>query len=152
MKKSVRFSLTLGNISPYFFSADLIAVLHSNSTLLNVGLSLSHIQGIQKSRIQQTVGYGTYCYLPNSMGTAIYISCHWYGYLYYFYGVQFSKEKGLYFTHIDRFMPDIHHFIDEFYYYECSSKADCLKHLLNDKYWNGKSFYEIESQFIWVDG
>lgn len=74
------------------------------------------------------------------------------GYLYYFYGVQFCEEKGLYYTHIDRFKPDIHHFVDEFYYYECSSKADCLEHLLNDKYWDGKSFYEIESQLKWVDG
>ncbi len=46
----------------------------------------------------------------------------------------------------------LNHFVDEFYYYECSSKADCLEHLLNDKYWDGKSFYEIESQLKWVDG
>lgn len=40
----------------------------------------------------------------------------------------------------------------EFYYYESVDSADCLEHLISDKYWNGKDFYEVEAMMKWVDG
>lgn len=73
------------------------------------------------------------------------------GMLYYFYGVRLNKETGHYYTSIDRFKDDIHHFVDEFYSYEGISFEDCLSHLLEDKIWDGKSFYEAEREMKWVD-
>lgn len=73
------------------------------------------------------------------------------GMLYYFYGVRLNTETGHYYTSIDRFMGDIHHFVDEFYFYEGTSFEECLSHLLEDKIWNGKSFYEVEREMKWID-
>ena len=72
--------------------------------------------------------------------------------LYYFYGIRYDSDRNVYYTSIDQFGTDIHHFEREFYYYESSDIADCLEHLISDKYWNGKDFYEVEATMKWVDG
>lgn len=73
------------------------------------------------------------------------------GSLYYFYGIRFDDKKKLYYTSIDKFRNNIYEFESEFYYYESTDMSDCLNHLLEDKYWNGKSFYEVEKFMKWVD-
>ena len=73
------------------------------------------------------------------------------GSLYYFYGIRFDDKKKLYYTSIDKFHNNIYEFESEFYYYESTDMSDCLDHLLEDKYWNGKSFYEVEKFMKWVD-
>ena len=74
------------------------------------------------------------------------------GHLYYFYGIRYDRDRKSYYTSIDQFGKDIHHFEKEFYYYEGTDISDCLEHLLFDKYWNGKDFYEVETMMKWVDG
>ena len=72
--------------------------------------------------------------------------------LYYFYGIRYDKDRNLYYTSIDRFGENLYQFEEEVYHYESSDMSDCLEHLLSDKYWNGKDFYEVESLMSWVDG
>ncbi len=73
------------------------------------------------------------------------------GKLYYFYGVRFDKVRNIYYTSIDEFNDDINHFSRELFYFESSSSKECFEHLTEDKYWNGKSFWDVESEFTWVD-
>lgn len=35
--------------------------------------------------------------------------------------------------------------------YSSNSKEDCMKHFLEDKYWDGKSFYEVAPDMEWID-
>ena len=35
--------------------------------------------------------------------------------------------------------------------YSSDSRDDCMKHFLEDKYWDGKSFYEVASDMEWID-
>jgi len=44
-----------------------------------------------------------------------------------------------------------HEFIRELLSYASDSKDDCMKHFLEDKYWDGKSFYEVAPDMEWVD-
>lgn len=74
------------------------------------------------------------------------------GHLYYFYGIVYDSERKVYYTSIDQFGTDIYHFEKELYYYESTELFDCLEHILFDKYWNGKDFYEVEAMMTWVDG
>lgn len=30
-------------------------------------------------------------------------------------------------------------------------KEDCMRHFLSERYWDGKSFYEVASEMEWVD-
>ena len=72
--------------------------------------------------------------------------------LYYFYGIRYDNERKLYYVSIDQFGSDIYHFEKELYYYEGHDLSECLEHLLSDKYWNGKDFYEVVAMMKWVDG
>ena len=35
--------------------------------------------------------------------------------------------------------------------YASDSRDDCMKHFLEDKYWDGKSFYEVAHDMEWID-
>ena len=74
------------------------------------------------------------------------------GKLYYFYGIRYDSKRSIYYTSIDRFGTDINHFEREIYRYESKDSADCLEHIISDKYWDGKDFYEVEKYMTWVDG
>lgn len=74
------------------------------------------------------------------------------GKLYYFYGIRYDKDRKVYYTKVDKFGDSIYQFEEEFYCYESSDMSDCLDHLISDKYWNGKDFYEVEASMKWVDG
>ena len=74
------------------------------------------------------------------------------GHLYYFYGIRYDSDRKIYYTSIDQFGLDIYHFEKELYYYENQEMSNCLEHLVSDKYWNGKDFYEVVSMMKWVDG
>lgn len=74
------------------------------------------------------------------------------GNLYYFYGIRFDEERRLYYTSVDKFRNNINEFEREIYRYESADMSDCLEHLLEDKYWDGKCFYEVEKLMKWVDG
>ena len=39
-----------------------------------------------------------------------------------------------------------------FYIRKSTDMSDSLDHLLEDKYWDGKCFYEVEKFMKWVDG
>ncbi len=73
------------------------------------------------------------------------------GKMYYFYGIRYNENLNKYVASIDRFGENIFQFEAEFFNYESESFSDCLDHLLDDKYWNGKSFWEVESEMEWVD-
>lgn len=74
------------------------------------------------------------------------------GSLYYFYGIRFDEKKSMFYTSVDKFRNSINEFEKEIYRYESKDLTDCLEHLLEDKYWDGKNFYEVEKYMKWVDG
>ena len=73
------------------------------------------------------------------------------GFLYYFYGIRFDEKKRIYYAMIDKFQDDIYHFEEPFYYHEEKTLGGCLARLLEDKIWDGRSFYEAEKEMTWAD-
>lgn len=73
------------------------------------------------------------------------------GHLYYFYGIRYDHERNVYYTSIDQFGCDINHFEKEIFYYESFNMSDCLEHLIFDKYWDNKDFYDVATMMKWVD-
>ena len=72
--------------------------------------------------------------------------------LYYFYAVRYNEDKGKYYISVDQFGNTIYDFQKQICYYEASNISDCIEYLLSEKIWNGKSFWEVEQDMIWVDG
>ena len=35
--------------------------------------------------------------------------------------------------------------------YASDSRDDCMKHFVEDKYWDGKSFWEVAPDMEWID-
>ena len=35
--------------------------------------------------------------------------------------------------------------------YSSESRDDCMKHFIEDKYWDGKSFWEVAHDMEWID-
>ncbi len=73
------------------------------------------------------------------------------GNLYLFYGIRFDNDAGEYIASVDRFGKNIYEFEAEIFRYRSTSLSDCLNHLLEDNYWNGKSFWDVEKEMQWVD-
>ena len=47
--------------------------------------------------------------------------------------------------------PNTNEFIQELFRYNSTSRDDCMKHFVEDKFWDGKSFYEVAVDMEWVD-
>lgn len=47
--------------------------------------------------------------------------------------------------------PITHEGVRDLLSYCSDSKDDCMKHFLEDRYWDGKSFYEVAPDMIWID-
>lgn len=46
---------------------------------------------------------------------------------------------------------DIYKWVRDILDYASDSRDDCMKHFLEDKYWDGKSFYEVAHDMEWID-
>ena len=47
--------------------------------------------------------------------------------------------------------PLTHEFTHNLLSFTGTSKEACMKHFLEDKYWDGKSFYEVAPDMEWID-
>ena len=47
--------------------------------------------------------------------------------------------------------PVTHEAVRDLLSYDSDSRDDCMKHLLEDKYWDGKSFWEVAPDMEWID-
>lgn len=46
---------------------------------------------------------------------------------------------------------DIHKWVRDILDYSSASPDECMKHFLEDKYWDGKSFCEVANEMEWID-
>ena len=74
-----------------------------------------------------------------------------YGRLFWCIGLCYCPKKKQYHLMVYEDDPDTNKWVRDVFYYESASRDDCMKHFLEDKYWDGKSFYEIARDMEWID-
>ncbi len=74
------------------------------------------------------------------------------GKYYFFDGFNYNKDSGIYsfivYEVIDENCSEI---IGTQFQYECKLAQECIDKFLEAKIWNGKTFYEVEKEMLWVD-
>lgn len=73
------------------------------------------------------------------------------GHLFWCLGVTYSKEDGIYSIGVYEADPETYESVRDLLSYDSTSRDDCMKHFLEDKYWDGKSFYEVAPNMEWID-
>ena len=73
-----------------------------------------------------------------------------YGHIYWCLGLARYPDGKIY-AQVYEDKPDTHEFVRELLSYGSDSYDDCMKHFLEDKYWDGKSFYEVAHDMEWID-
>ena len=73
------------------------------------------------------------------------------GRLFWCLGVTYDENQKLYRIQIYEDDPQTKEYIGEIFKYESHSCDDCMKHFLEDKYWDGLSFYEVAHEIEWID-
>ncbi len=74
------------------------------------------------------------------------------GYRYWFDGICYDDKTKEYSTYITKYEDKVDFvFVEDIFVYSSSSKDDVMFHLLNDKIFDGKSFYEVEAEMQWID-
>ncbi|MCR5183920.1 MAG: hypothetical protein K6B46_04375 [Opitutales bacterium] len=71
---------------------------------------------------------------------------------YWCLGLTFDEKTKLY--SIGAFVCENeppYNYIREVLSFESPSKDECMKHFLEDKYWDGKSFYEVAPELEWAN-
>lgn len=63
---------------------------------------------------------------------------------------RYPKDNKIY-TQVYEENQTTHEFVRDLLSYASDSKDDCMKHFLEDKYWDGKSFYEVAPDMEWID-
>ncbi len=78
------------------------------------------------------------------------------GFRYFFNGLCFNEKTKTY--KIEIYKEKLkegskyeYEFVEDVFSWKSVSKDECLYHLLNDKIFEGKSFYEVESEMHWID-
>ena len=72
-----------------------------------------------------------------------------YGHIYWCLGLTWNG--AVYCIQVYEDNPVTHEFVRELITYKSPSKDDCMKHFIEDKYWDGKSFYEVATDMEWID-
>lgn len=78
----------------------------------------------------------------------------WKSFVYHFSGLRYHSGRRMYRVSVERYRytkEPYEEFMDLMYYYESDTEEDCIDHLLSDKIWDGKSFYEVEKAMTYVD-
>lgn len=74
------------------------------------------------------------------------------GYRYWFNGIDYYEVSGKYSTLITKYEDEIEFkLVDDVLDYESTNRDEVMYHILNDKIFDGKSFYEAESKMEWID-
>lgn len=74
-----------------------------------------------------------------------------FGKVYWCLGLTYDPETKIYSISVFEADPVTHEGIRDMLFYKSKSRDDCMKHFLEDKYWDGKSFYEIANNMEWID-
>lgn len=64
------------------------------------------------------------------------------------YFIQGWTQDGKYYMFLD--IPD-KKLADYVWKYEASTMRECAEAFLNEKLWNGKTFYDVEKDTTWID-
>lgn len=73
------------------------------------------------------------------------------GHLYWCLGLaRYPKDQKIH-IQVYEAHPSSHEFIRELLDYASDNRDDCMKHFLEDKYWDGKTFYEVAPDMEWID-
>ena len=75
----------------------------------------------------------------------------WRNGIYWCLGLTYSPEEKEYCLEVYKDDAVTHEFVCEILSYTSPSQKECIKHLTEDKIWDGKSFYEIAHEMEWVD-
>ena len=74
-----------------------------------------------------------------------------YGRLYWCLGLCYDIERSKYSMMVYEDDPSTKRWVRDLFSYESNSRDDCMKHFLEDKYWDGKAFYEVAPDMEWID-
>ncbi|MCR5183922.1 MAG: hypothetical protein K6B46_04385 [Opitutales bacterium] len=66
-------------------------------------------------------------------------------------GLTWWEEKKVYSIEVYEYDREGKEFIRTLLVHKSPSRDECMKHFLEDKYWDGKSFYEVAPELEWVD-
>ncbi len=58
---------------------------------------------------------------------------------------------GKYHAQVLELNEDANKWVRDLLMYDDKDEQVCIKHFLEDKYWDGKSFYEVASEMEWID-
>ena len=70
---------------------------------------------------------------------------------YWCLGLSWNEEKKKHYISVMEADPNTYEGLCDLFFYESESRDDCMKHFLEDKYWEGKSFYEVANDMEWID-
>ncbi len=74
-----------------------------------------------------------------------------YGKIYWCVGLSWNEDKKKHYIIVMEADPITYDSVRNLLTYESPSRNDCMKHFLEDKYWDGKSFYEVAKDMEWID-
>jgi len=75
----------------------------------------------------------------------------WKGSIFWCLGLTYNSEKGEYCIEVYEERPGTREFVRGLMRYTSKSQDECMRHFLEDGYWDGKSFYEVAAEMEWVD-
>lgn len=73
------------------------------------------------------------------------------GRLFWCLGLSWNEQKKRHYMMVVEADPKTHEGVGTLFYCESASKDECMRHFLEDKYWDGKSFHEIAHELEWAD-
>ncbi len=73
-----------------------------------------------------------------------------YGKVYMCLGLTTHEDNKIYIQVYEE-NSHIHEWVRDLLSYGSDSADDCMKHFLEDKYWDGKSFFEVAPDMEWID-
>ena len=71
--------------------------------------------------------------------------------IYWCLGLTYNPKENMFCIQVYEENAKTHNFTRMMLSYGSDSKDDCMKHFLEDKYWDGKSFYEVAPDMEWID-
>ena len=74
-----------------------------------------------------------------------------YGRVYWCLRVSWNEKAGRHYFTVFECDKESYEWIRGLLLYESESFDECMRHFLEDKYWDGKSFYEVAPDMEWID-
>lgn len=73
-----------------------------------------------------------------------------YGKIYWCLGLARNPDGKVY-IQVFEADPETYEAVRDLLSYGSDSRDDCMKHFIEDKYWDGKSFWEVAPDMEWID-